>query len=337
MKRENKSRTIGGLRRSVIKFTVTWICAAGIFNLLGVPVAPALAEMNRGASIALGAGAMHFCAVMSDGTVQCWKHIAFDELGDRMRPDSLVPVTISGITNAVAVSGRCAILADGRVQCWRENSAAPVTMTGITNAVTITGSCAVLADGRVQCWDTDKLDEGTTSSSSVSVNIRGITNAVAVSRGGGYTCAVLADGRVQCWGHNAQGELGNGTTTNSSVPVNVSGITNAVAVAASTCNYTCAVLADGYVQCWGHNLHFAVPRMKMNTYASSLVPVTVKGITNAVAVVALDPHPCVVLADGRVQCWGFFGSGGGGMLKTSAPVTLNTLGKSVRVSTKTTR
>jgi hypothetical protein len=182
----------------------------------------------------------------------------------------------------------------------------------------VAGRCAVLADGRVQCWG---------KKSSAPVTIRGITNAVAVSRGAAHTCAVLADGRVQCWGGNSGGELGNGTTTDAKDPVTVSGITNAVAVAASTCNYTCAVLEDGRVQCWGHNLHFAVPGIRAESNAHSLVPVTISGITNAVAVVALDPHPCALLADGRVQCWGFLPSVkfDGTQYTASAPITVNGL------------
>ena len=91
----------------------------------------------------------------------------------------------------------------------------------------------------------------------------------------------------------------------------------------SSCNYTCAVLADGRVKCWGHNIHFATS-MDKSTGISS-VPVTVHGITNAVAVAAQDAHPCAVLADGRVQCWGYIlpGELGKGTKYTaSAPVTV---------------
>jgi hypothetical protein len=273
------------------------------------------------------------CAVLADGRVQCWNRVPAGKL-DGTTTQSSVPVTVSGITNAVAVAGSCAVLADGRVQCWTDESSVPVPVTGITNAVAVAGEygsyCAVLADGRVQCWGGKSL---------VPVTVTGITNAVAVSRGS-HTCAVLADGRVQCWGRNGQGELGNGTRTDSLLPVTVSGITNAVAVAASTCNWSCAVLADGRVQCWGHKLHFDAPRegTKAPSFfpvAESTVPETISGITNAVAVAAQDLHPCAVLADGRVQCWGFLAPsvhGNGTTWKSSVPVTVSGLAKAVRVA-----
>src|SRR5438876_262301 len=81
----------------------------------------------------------------------------------------------------------------------------------------------------------------------------------AVSAGGQYTCVLLRDGTVQCWGRNVDGQLGDGTTANpstgppgSSVPVAVSGIRSADAITAGA-YHTCALLADGTVQCWGRN------------------------------------------------------------------------------------
>src|SRR5262249_51325010 len=105
-----------------------------------------------------------------------------------------------------------------------------------------------------------------------------------------------------------------------------------------SCNYTCAVLADGTVKCWGHKLHFATSMDKSGGTGGD--PMTVSGITNAVAVAAQDLHPCALLADGRVQCWGHFVRGEFGIgdkSKFSAPVTVNGLGKSARVSGGTTR
>jgi len=239
---------------------------------------------------ALAAGLMHSCVVMSDGTVQCWGSNSGGQLGNGTRARSSGPVPVERITNATAVA------------------------TGWAH------TCALLGDGRVQCWGSNsggQLGDGTTTDSLVPVTVSGITNAVAVTA----TCAVLADGRVQCWGGK------------SLEPVTVNGITNAVAMATSTCGYTCAILADGRVQCWGHKLHFAT---NMNESTSikermetSSVPETVSGITNAVAVVAQDLHPCALLADGRVQCWGLIQHGelGNGSKSSisSAPVTVNGL------------
>ena len=128
--------------------------------------------------------------------------------------------------------------------------------------------------------------------------VSGIANAVAVAAG----CALLSSGTVQCWGGNAYGQLGNGTTTDSSVPVTVSGITNAIAVAAGGSPRTCALLSNGSIQCWGCNTD---GQLGNGTTADSSVPVTVSGITNAIAVAAGDSdHTCAVLSNGSIQCWG---------------------------------
>jgi hypothetical protein len=196
MKRDIERRKINGLRRGLIQGGVALILAIGI--LLETPpltlAQTTLAAvdtygdgsarvLNRGATLA--AGLAHSCAVLADGGVQCWSDNVFDKPGGGTRPDSLVPLTVSGITNAVAVAGSCAVLADGRVQCWsvnsfdkpgsvaRPDSLVPVTVSGITNAVAVAGSCAVLADGRVQCW-------GHKSSVPVTVSL---TKAVAVVDG----------------------------------------------------------------------------------------------------------------------------------------------------------
>jgi hypothetical protein len=126
---------------------------------------------------------------------------------------------------------------------------------------------------------------------------RGATLAAGFS----HSCALLADGRVQCWGGNQNGQLGNGSKTDFSyVPVAVSGITTAVAVAAGG-DHTCALLANGTVQCWGENRFGQLGTGNLN---KSAVPVTVIGITNAVAVTAGWEHSCAILSDGRVTCWG---------------------------------
>jgi alpha-tubulin suppressor-like RCC1 family protein len=274
-------------------------------------------------AVAVTSGFDHTCALLADGTVQCWGSNSEGQLGDGTMTDSLVPVTVNGITTATAVGSgsmrTCAVLSDGTVRCWGGNYMVPVTINGITDAVAVAGSCVVSADGRVQCWRGSDLVLNL-----LLRTVRGITNAVAISNSGAHTCVVLADGHVQCWGRTP----GNGTTTDSSIPVTVSGITDAVVVAIGSCNYTCAVLANGRVQCWGHNLHFATSMNGRN--GDPTVPVTVTGITNAVAVAAQDLHPCALLADGLVQCWGYFlpnELGNGTKSTSSAPVTVKGLTK----------
>ncbi len=133
--------------------------------------------------------------------------------------------------------------------------------------------------------------------------VPGITNAIAVAVGASHTCVVLNTGSIQCWGENSDGQLGDRTTTSSSVPVPVSGITNAIAIT-SGLEHTCAALRGGSIQCWGNNNNRRGQSGNGRWGTSSLVPVTVSGITNAIAVGTGAVHSCVLLSGGTVQCWG---------------------------------
>ena len=144
--------------------------------------------LNTAPVVATAAGVLHTCALLSNGTVQCWGSNGRGQLGDGTTTQSTTPVTVSGITNATAIAAGAG------------------------------HSCAVLATGTVQCWGWNsygQLGNGTTTDSPTPtpVTVSGITNATAISAGGIYTCAMLASGTVQCWGFKGSGQLGDGSTT----------------------------------------------------------------------------------------------------------------------------
>jgi len=166
------------------------------------------------------AGGAHTCAVLSGGSVRCWGHNSFGQLGNGMTTNaySTIPVAVSGISTATAIAAG--------------------------NAHT----CAVLSGGSVQCWGynySGQLGNGTNTASNIPVAVSGISTATAIAVGNYHTCAVLSGGSVQCWGSNGYGQLGNGMTTNtdSNIPVAVSGISTALGVAtgegmsSKLCNY----------------------------------------------------------------------------------------------------
>lgn len=79
----------------------------------------------------LASGADHTCALMNDGTVQCWGSNEYGQLGDGQAPDAqkfrATPAPVKGLTGAVSLacgsSGTCcAQLADKSLKCWGENS-----------------------------------------------------------------------------------------------------------------------------------------------------------------------------------------------------------------------
>jgi alpha-tubulin suppressor-like RCC1 family protein len=237
-----------------------------------------------GPVVGISAGGNHTCVVRGNGTVACWGDNAAGWLGDGTTTGSSVPVGVVGITDAIAVTNSdyqsCALHADGRVSCWGFN-------------------------GQGQ------LGNGTTTASSVPVPVTGVTNATAVAIGNTHSCALLADGGVSCWGYNVNGELGNGTTVPlSTVPVPVTGITNATALAANAF-HSCAVLADGGVECWGGNNY---GQLGNGTSLQSNVPVAVTGLTDATDLAVGYMHT-------RVRSWVAAGRPVGGRVVTANSAT----------------
>ena len=220
------------------------------------------------------------CALLTTGAVKCWG-TEIDGLG------SGVQAIDSSENNPVYwgnAQKACALMDTGTVKCWllQNDDGDPLALTppapvpglsGEVTAVTVSGSysdyyeghaCALLTDGGVKCWGANnngQLGDGTTTPSATPVSVAALGGeAIAVAAGSEHTCAVLENGGVQCWGSNGDGQLGDGTREQSSVPVDVSDLADAaVAITAGGAYgsgvgaHTCALLANGGVQCWGSN------------------------------------------------------------------------------------
>ena len=113
------------------------------------------------------------CALIVDGTVQCWGYNGFGEIGHGDTSDpSLTAGQVIGLTGATAVA-----LGDFH-------------------------TCALLADGTARCWGADnfgQLGDGNTTDSILPVVVNGVSGAAAISAGDRYGCVLLAAGSVHCW------------------------------------------------------------------------------------------------------------------------------------------
>lgn len=236
---------------------------------------PVMVNKNGiGNVVSLSAGGFHSCAVLGDGTVQCWGSNENGQLGNGTTTNSSIPVPVSGISDAIAVSAgtyhSCALLRTGEVQCWGSN-------------------------------DTGQLGNSTMGTNMLKpIAVTNITTATAVTTGRNHSCAIVDNGAVQCWGSSIFGQLGNGTTSTSTKPVAVLNVLNANTIAAGS-NHTCVALSSGAVQCWGSNKY---GQLGNGTVVDSFSPVTMNGVSNALSLITGYYHSCVVQGSGGVQCVG---------------------------------
>ena len=214
------------------------------------------------------------------------------------------------------------------------------TVRKVTTVATFTAissgnlhNCGIRQDGAVMCWgwnDHGQLGNGSTSASSVPVDVLALPDEVTAISAGGHTCAVTSPGAVVCWGFNGDGRLGDGTLVDRSVPVGVSGLTSGVTAVAVGSTHTCALTTAGGVRCWGRN---DTGQLGDGTTTVRLAPVDVAGLTTGVrAIAAGGGHTCALTAAGGVTCWGsnYAGQlGNGTTVDSSTPVDVSGLGSGV--------
>ena len=307
---------------------------------------------------AISAGADDACALMHDGTVVCW-----GDLGAAGVARPTWPLTrIGGVQDATAIAAGgtfgCALVASGAVRCWGTNgdgdlgngtvdfmdhpSSTPVA--GLADVTAIAAGlghvCALLSSGTVECWGRNsngQLGNGDTATPQYAnpTPVAKLGGVVGISAGDSHTCAVLSDGSVQCWGDNTYGELGQETFSTSPVanPVSVRGLGHATAVSAGN-DYTCALIADGSVECWGIDDGGMLGVASNSTCGPSsrngggnlcaLTPARAPKLSGVAALAAGAYHRCALLSTGRIECWGnnaYGALGNGTTTDSTTPLT----------------
>ncbi len=318
-------------------------------------------ELQGVIQVAAGPGADHSCALLANGTVECWGYNDEGQLGNGTVTASNVPVAVNGLSGqvtAIAVGGAfsCALLSGGTVECWGGNydgelgnstnlgtfnaNPLPSPVSGLSGAVTAISAdddhtCALLVNGTVQCWGANgygQLGDNSNNNSSTPVGVSGLSGpATALAAGRSFTCALLSNGTVECWGFNLEGQLGNNSETSSGVPVAVYNLSGATAITAGEF-HACALLSNGTVECWGYNYSGELGNDSNN---ESDVPVAVYNLSGATAVAAGYYHTCALLAGGTAECWGgdTFGElGNSSNTASNVPVAVSSLSGAVAIA-----
>lgn len=238
---------------------------------------------------ALSAAVGYTCALLLDTTVKCWGD---GYPGNSPQTASLAPVTVmaddgaSPLSNVAAISAgdfhACALMTDSSVKCWGGGSTMPVSVTTPGAPVTdLEGATAISAD---HGWPLNR------------------PNGIST----GHTCALTEDTKVVCWGLNDVSQLGNGGHDDQPWAGNVVAAVGTtedltdVAAIASGAVFTCALMKDATVKCWGMN--FGAPPADSNGFEGAGAPVAIDEA--GVVAIAAGGWACGVLSDGSIRCWG---------------------------------
>jgi alpha-tubulin suppressor-like RCC1 family protein len=264
---------------------------------------------------AVAAGQARTCAVLDDGSVQCWGSNVDGELGIGSKATMTKGAVQLGSQAATVVVGwhhACALVEGGAVKCWGTNREGEL---GSEDKMSRGASPADMGNG----LPVVNLGQGATALASTWT----------------HTCAILDDGAVKCWGNNSSAELGVGDANNRGSargemgdalpPVDLGAGRTARAIAAGT-HTTCAVLDNGAVKCWGTNFNGTLgiggasdKRGDDRAEMGDALPVINLGKNRtAKAIASATTHRCALLDNNRVKCWGENSSGQLGQGDTTA-------------------
>ena len=267
-------------------------------------------------------GGFHACALLDDGSIKCWGGNQYGQLGlgdttDRgvsagQMGDALPAVSLGSGRTAVAVAAggyhTCALLDNGLVKCWGSNGSYQLGLGDSTDRGNSPGQMG-------DVLPTVSLGVGRT--------------AVALALGTYHTCALLNDGSIKCWGYNAQYQLGLGDSTSRGMlssqmgdalpAVSLGSGRTAVAVAAAS-RFTCALLDDGGIKCWGNNDFGELGQgdttsrgQDPSQMGDQLPAVDLGSGATATSVSCGSYYVCALLVGGSIKCWGFNSFGELGM------------------------
>ncbi len=257
-------------------------------------------------------GANHSCIRYNDGSVKCFGDGAFGQLGHGETTD------LADVTTELGGNLPFVKLGTGR------------TATDIR--VGYAHSCALLDNATIKCWGQNtygQLGIGSTANAGDGANEMG-DNLPAVNLGAGrtatqlfafgyVTCAKLDNGVTKCFGRNSSGQLGLEDTVNrgttaaqmgDSLPAPMLGAGRSVIEMSGGLDFTCALLDNSTVKCYGANRYGQLGQENTLTLGDSSGEMTSLAAVNlGTGLTATDigagySHVCAVLNNGTAKCWG---------------------------------
>ncbi len=250
-------------------------------------------------------GLNNTCAVKSDGGLKCWGYSAQGRSG---LPD-------------MNIGDEPAEMGDNLVSV-----AMPTGRTAIQVDSAIYSACALLDNGKVVCWGQDSerrlgSDSGDvggfpnqTGDNFYQLDFGPGRSALKISMFNDHGCALLDDATIRCWGQNSSGQLGIGSTTDKYVSelsaVDLGAGRSAKDVQAGG-NFTCALLDNDQVKCWGAGgggrlgYEDTATRGKVATDMGDNLPTINFGTGRSVKKLSVGwVSSCVILDNDETKCWG---------------------------------
>ena len=289
-------------------------------------------------AVSLGLGQSHSCAILDDSSLKCWGYGSSGQLGTGSTTHQYTPqpIFLGNLRSAKYVdagtSHTCVILDDNSTKCWGQsyygavgtgtstysNIPSPqivglgIGRTARTIALSAYNSCAVLDDFSVKCWGQNSMDFlgiGTTSNllSPELLFNSAVQDTQEISTGERHTCTIDDENALQCWGSNTYGELGTGSTaTKVYTPQSVVfGNGRTVDDVSLGEHFTCAILDDSSLKCWGYNQYGQLGIGTSSGTNSAPQSVNLGSGRTASSVALGQSHTCAILDDGSLKCWGF--------------------------------
>ncbi len=301
--------------------------------------APELVQGVDGAST-LSAGAQHSCAIVEAGRIRCWggatigagRSIGVRPIGDiedaveivsstwlacaRRRSGDVVCWSSDGAPRVVAdfkgakelaagASEVCALLADGAVRC----AAAPISglkaarpvddvKGAVQIAVLATSACALMPEGRLRCWGFEqRFDEELPTPA---IELEGLSDVRELASAWSRFCAATASGAT-CFGEVVAGRGAKGRPAIGGLELTDAPELRRYASIAAGPLHTCGGGADGAIACWGPDASLLGSYPEAGARAE---PTEVRGVSDAVELLAGEDATCARRANGHVACWG---------------------------------
>ncbi|MCL2513563.1 MAG: bacterial Ig-like domain-containing protein, partial [Oscillospiraceae bacterium] len=213
---KNKTKTIcAAVLAAAILLTV---------NMAGFTFSTSAAEDEFYAEPMIVTGEGYILALKTDGTVWAWGGGWEGCLGYGGYDYKCVPIQVKDLTNVTMIAAgnfhNLAVKNDGTVWAWGSNE-----------------------------WD--QLGDGTNvDNRNAPVQVKNLTDAVAVAAGTRHSIALKSDGTVWAWGDNGCGQLGDGLWTHNRTLVQVKNLTGVKSIAAGN-GYSLALKNDGTIWSWG--------------------------------------------------------------------------------------